>query len=170
MRDGVLVGYQLDRTFAPRLGLDRSNGCAFADSPHHVPIQRMANVSLQPDPARDTSTEELIAGVDRGIYVVGDKSWSIDMQRYNFQFTGQRFYRDRERRSWPGSCATSPTRPPPPTSGARWTRVGGAVDLGAARRDELREGPARADRGGEPRLPVGPVPRGQRAQHAEEGR
>ena len=31
--------------------------------------------------------------MDRGIYVVGDKSWSIDMQRYNFQFTGQRFYR-----------------------------------------------------------------------------
>lgn len=93
VRDGVLVGYQLDRTFAPRLGLDRSNGCAFADSPHHVPIQRMANVSLRPDPARDTSTDELIAGVDRGIYVVGDKSWSIDMQRYNFQFTGQRFYK-----------------------------------------------------------------------------
>ncbi len=93
VRDGVLVGYQLDRAFAPRLGLARSNGCAFADSPHHVPIQRMANVSLQPDPARDTSTDELIAGVERGIYVVGDKSWSIDMQRYNFQFTGQRFYR-----------------------------------------------------------------------------
>ncbi|MDT7600325.1 MAG: TldD protein [Pseudonocardiales bacterium] len=93
VRDGVLVGYQLDRTFAPRLGLERSNGCAFADSPHHVPIQRMANVSLQPDPAWDTTTDELIAGVDRGIYVVGDKSWSIDMQRYNFQFTGQRFYR-----------------------------------------------------------------------------
>jgi TldD protein len=93
VRDGVLVGYQLDRTFAPRLGLARSNGCAFADSPHHVPIQRMANVSLQPDPERDTSLDELVAGVDRGIYVVGDKSWSIDMQRYNFQFTGQRFYR-----------------------------------------------------------------------------
>ena len=28
-----------------------------------------------------------------GIYILGDKSWSIDMQRYNFQFTGQRFYR-----------------------------------------------------------------------------
>jgi TldD protein len=93
VRDGVLVGYQLDRTFAPRLGLDRSNGCAFADSPHHVPIQRMANVSLQPDPGRDTTTDELVAGVERGIYVVGDRSWSIDMQRYNFQFTGQRFYR-----------------------------------------------------------------------------
>ncbi|MGH3614518.1 MAG: TldD/PmbA family protein, partial [Pseudonocardia sp.] len=59
VRDGTLVGYQLDRTFAPRLGLDRSNGCAFADSPHHVPIQRMANVSLRPDPAVDRSTEDL---------------------------------------------------------------------------------------------------------------
>jgi TldD protein len=95
VRDGVLVGYQLDRAFAARLGLERSNGCAFADSPHHVPIQRMANVSLQPDPVRDTTIEELIGGVDDGIYVVGDKSWSIDMQRYNFQFTGQRFYRIR---------------------------------------------------------------------------
>jgi TldD protein len=92
VRGGMLVGYQLDRTFAPRLGLERSNGCAFADSPRHVPIQRMANVSLQPDPVRDTSTDELIAGVERGIYVVGDRSWSIDMQRYNFQFTGQRFF------------------------------------------------------------------------------
>ncbi|WP_232661320.1 TldD/PmbA family protein [Pseudonocardia sp. TRM90224] len=92
VRAGVLVGYQLDRTFATRLGLERSNGCAYADSPHHVPIQRMANVSLRPDPVQDTSTDELIAGVERGIYVVGDRSWSIDMQRYNFQFTGQRFY------------------------------------------------------------------------------
>ena len=56
VRDGVLVGYQLDRAFAPRLGLARSNGCAFADSPHQVPLQRMANVSLQPDPAVDRST------------------------------------------------------------------------------------------------------------------
>ncbi len=93
VRDGVLVGYQVDRTNAARLGLERSNGCAFADSPHHVPIQRMANVSLRPDPTVDRSTADLIAAVERGIYVVGDKSWSIDMQRYNFQFTGQRFYR-----------------------------------------------------------------------------
>jgi TldD protein len=95
VRDGVLVGYQLDRTFAPRLGLPRSNGCAFADSPHHVPLQRMANVSLQPDRAVDSTTDDLIAGVDDGIYVVGDRSWSIDMQRANFQFTGQRFFRIR---------------------------------------------------------------------------
>ncbi|WSY64566.1 TldD/PmbA family protein [Nocardia sp. NBC_00881] len=96
VRDGILVGYQLDRVFAPRLGLERSNGCSYADSAHHVPIQRMANVSLKPDPDGDTSTEELISRVDDGIYIVGDKSWSIDMQRYNFQFTGQRFFRIRD--------------------------------------------------------------------------
>ena len=49
-------------------------------------------MSLQPAPDGPT-TDEIIAGVERGIYVVGDKSWSIDMQRYNFQFTAQRFYR-----------------------------------------------------------------------------
>jgi TldD protein len=96
VRDGVLVGYQLDRRMAllmaETLGTARSNGCAYADSPGHVAVQRMANVSLQPAEGGPT-TEELIGQVDRGIYVVGDKSWSIDMQRYNFQFTGQRFYR-----------------------------------------------------------------------------
>ncbi len=91
---GLFTGYQLDRVFARRLGLERSNGCAFADSPAHVPLQRMANVSLAADPGGG-STADLIAGIDDGIYVVGDKSWSIDMQRYNFQFTGQRFYRIR---------------------------------------------------------------------------
>jgi TldD protein len=94
VRDGILVGYQVDRRMAQLKGLGRSNGCAFADSPHHVPIQRMANVSLQPAVGGPT-TDGLIAEVDDGIYVVGDKSWSIDMQRYNFQFTGQRFYRIR---------------------------------------------------------------------------
>jgi TldD protein len=88
---GILVGYQLDRQMAALRGLDRSNGCAFADSPGHIPLQRMPNVSLRADPT-GPSTEELISSVDRGIYVLGDNSWSIDMQRYNFQFTGQRFF------------------------------------------------------------------------------
>jgi TldD protein len=95
VRDGLFVGYQLDRAMGlmkPELNGGRSNGCAYADSPGHIPIQRMANVSLQPAPD-GPSTEELIGRVERGLYVVGDKSWSIDMQRFNFQFTGQRFYR-----------------------------------------------------------------------------
>ena len=101
VRDGVLVGYQLDRRMAKQnadvLGVSRSNGCAFADSPGHVPVQRMANVSLQPA-ENGPSLEEILGRVERGIYVVGDKSWSIDMQRYNFQFTGQRFYEIRDGR------------------------------------------------------------------------
>jgi TldD protein len=94
VRDGVLVGYQLDRAMGhmkAELNDGRSNGCAYADSPGHIPIQRMANVSLRPSPD-DVSTDDLIGRVERGIYVVGDKSWSIDMQRFNFQFTGQRFF------------------------------------------------------------------------------
>jgi TldD protein len=97
IRDGVLTGYQLDRQMAAKLGFDRSNGCAFADDPAHVPLQRMPNVSLQPGP-RDLTTADLIGAVDDGIYIVGDKSWSIDMQRYNFQFTGQKFFRIRNGR------------------------------------------------------------------------
>jgi TldD protein len=97
VRDGLFVGYQLDRVFAPRLGEPRSNGCSYADSAHHVPIQRMANVSLRPA-QEDISTADLIGRVEDGIYIVGDKSWSIDMQRYNFQFTGQRFFRIRDGR------------------------------------------------------------------------
>ena len=95
IKDGVLVGYQLDRPMAHTYGAElnggRSNGCAYADSPGHIPIQRMANVSLQPAPD-GPDTAGLISQVERGIHVLGDKSWSIDMQRYNFQFTGQRFY------------------------------------------------------------------------------
>src|SRR4051795_2507553 len=92
VRDGVLVGYQLNRQMAQANGFGRSNGCALADSPGHIPLQRMANVSLQPAPD-GPSTEDLISGVERGILVKGDRSWSIDMQRFNFQFTGQQFHR-----------------------------------------------------------------------------
>jgi TldD protein len=98
VRQGVLVGFQTDRWSATLLQpLEASRGCAFAQGPSRVPLQRMANVSI--DPAPDgPSTSELIASVRDGLYVVGDKSWSIDMQRYNFQFTAQRFSRIRDGR------------------------------------------------------------------------
>jgi TldD protein len=92
INEGILVGYQLNRQMAAAKGLERSNGCSFADSAGHIPMQRMPNVSLRPE-VGGAATDELISAVDHGLYVVGDKSWSIDMQRYNFQFTGQRFYR-----------------------------------------------------------------------------
>lgn len=91
VKDGTLVDYQLNRQMAHQRDM-RSNGCAYADSFSHIPLQRMPNVSLQPNP-ESCSTGDLIKDVEDGLYVLGDKSWSIDMQRYNFQFTGQRFYR-----------------------------------------------------------------------------
>lgn len=91
IKEGLLVGYQLNRQMADKVGRDRSNGCAFADSPMNVPIQRMPNVTLQPSD-KAISLDDLIGGVDRGIYIIGDKSWSIDQQRYNFQFSGQQFW------------------------------------------------------------------------------
>ena len=95
--DGLLVGYQLDRWGASRMGAPRSNGCAYADQASHVQLQRMPNISLQPDPGGPT-IEGLVGGVTDGLLVIGDKSWSIDMNRRNFQFTAQRFLRIRNGR------------------------------------------------------------------------
>lgn len=89
--NGILSGFQLDRRMAYLRG-EHSNGCAYADSYSTVPLQRMANVSMQPD-INGPNKEEMIKSIKDGIYVVGDNSWSIDMQRRNFQFTGQLFYR-----------------------------------------------------------------------------
>jgi TldD protein len=91
IREGVLVGYQLDRQMAHKQGFGRSNGCAFADQAGHVPLQRMPNVSLSSSP-KNITLQDLLSSMDEGLYIVGDKSWSIDMQRYNFQFTGQKFF------------------------------------------------------------------------------
>ena len=170
IKDGLLVGYQLDRSMAhmhPELNDGRSNGCAYADSPGHIPIQRMANVSLQPAPD-GPSTDELIGRVERGIYVVGDKSWSIDMQRYNFQFTGQRFYRIED-----GRLAGPAPRRGLPGDHHRVLELDGgrrrAGDVGAGRGVQLRQGPARPGRGRVARLPHLAVPRRQRPQHDRRG-
>ena len=165
VRDGTLVGYQLDRSIAASMGFERSNGCAFADSPMHVPIQRMANVSLAHSGADGPRTEDLIAGVDRGIYIVGDKSWSIDMQRYNFQFTGQRFYRI-EGGKLAGqvkdvayqATTTDFWGAMEAVGGASTWVLGGAFNCGKGQPGQVAPGLAR--------LPVGPRARCAGAQHA----
>lgn len=88
---GKFVGYQTTREMARFIGETASNGCAYADSWAHFPIQRMPNVSLMPGENK-LSLADLIADTESGIYIKGDGSWSIDMQRYNFQFTGQEFW------------------------------------------------------------------------------
>ena len=89
--NGLFVNYQTAIGQAAAIGRRQSNGCAYADSPTAFPIQRMPNISMQPNP-NPTSLDDLFADVKDGIYIVGAGSWSIDQQRYNFQFTGQTFF------------------------------------------------------------------------------
>src|SRR5688572_6005518 len=91
IKEGVLVNYQATRDQAHILQLPASQGCCYADNWSSVQFQRMPNVSLMPGKEKKT-IDELIKGVEKGIYIIGDGSFSIDQQRYNFQFGGQLFY------------------------------------------------------------------------------
>ena len=91
VKDGILVNYQAIRDQVHILGEKESHGCCYADSWSSVQFQRMPNVSLAPGKT-PLSVQELIRDVERGIYIIGDGSYSIDQQRYNFQFGGQLFY------------------------------------------------------------------------------
>src|SRR5512138_2639791 len=91
IRDGILVDYQTIRDQAHILGKTESDGCCYADSWSSVQFQRMPNVSLSPGKAPLT-VQEMIAGVENGLYIHGRGSYSIDQQRYNAQFGGQLFF------------------------------------------------------------------------------
>lgn len=91
--DGVLVSYQTVRDNAAVIGLKESQGASYGDNWGDVAFQRMPNVSLQPATGNQKiSADDLIADVKDGVYIEGDGSFSIDQQRYNFQFGGQLFY------------------------------------------------------------------------------
>lgn len=89
VKNGMFVGYLTSRETAAQLqkthphAPQRSNGAMRADGWNRVPIIRMNNVSLKPG---EPTLEELIADTDDGIYMLTNKSWSIDDKRLNFQF------------------------------------------------------------------------------------
>ncbi|HEY3429170.1 MAG TPA: TldD/PmbA family protein [Cyclobacteriaceae bacterium] len=91
IKDGILVNYQTIRDQAHILKLKASQGCCYADNWSSVQFQRMPNISLQPG-AEKKSIDDMIKNVEKGIYIIGDGSFSIDQQRYNFQFGGQLYY------------------------------------------------------------------------------
>ena len=88
IKDGILVNYQTIRDQAHILGLPESQGCCYADSWDKVQFQRMPNVSLKAGKT-PLSANDLVKNVEKGIYIFGRNSYSIDQQRYNFQFSGQ---------------------------------------------------------------------------------
>ncbi|MDL2356229.1 MAG: TldD/PmbA family protein [Pseudomonadota bacterium] len=91
IKDGVLVNYQATRDQAHIIGEKASHGCSYADSWSSVQFQRMPNISLAAG-TKKLTPDQMIKDVKKGIYIVGDGSFSIDQQRYNFQFGGQLFF------------------------------------------------------------------------------
>jgi TldD protein len=91
IKSGVLVNYQAIRDQAKIIDEKESHGCCFADNWSSVQFQRMPNVSLKPGEEK-MSPQDMIKDIEKGIYIIGRGSYSIDQQRYNFQFGGQLFY------------------------------------------------------------------------------
>jgi TldD protein len=91
VKDGIFVDYQTTRDQAHLINQKTSHGCSYADSWASIPFQRMPNVSLEPG-EKDLTEQDIISATDDGVYVKGDSSFSIDQQRYNFQFSGQTFW------------------------------------------------------------------------------
>ncbi len=91
VKDGILVDYQKTRDQAHVVGQSAGDGCSYSQHWSDVQFQRMPNVSLQPG-KEPLTPEDMIQGVEKGIYIIGNGSFSIDQQRYNFQFGGQLFY------------------------------------------------------------------------------
>jgi TldD protein len=89
VRDGMFVGYLTSREAATQLrrvhpgAPAHSNGAMRADGWNRIPLIRMTNISLQPG---EWTLADLIADTDDGIYMITNKSWSIDDKRLNFQF------------------------------------------------------------------------------------
>ncbi len=57
--------------------------CSRASDWNRPPIDRMANINLEPG---SSSFAEIISGVESGVYMESNRSWSIDDQRHKFQF------------------------------------------------------------------------------------
>ena len=96
---GVFKDYQTTREQVARIqkltNVSRSHGCSFAESWNRVQFQRMPNISLMPGDV-DLTLDDIVAATARGVVVKNRGSWSIDHQRFNFQFSGQAFYEVRD--------------------------------------------------------------------------
>ncbi len=91
IKNGVFVDYQTTRDQAAWIHERKSRATSYAQDHKSVAFQRMPNVSLAPSRS-DISVDDIIAATDDGIFATGTNSWSIDQQRYNFQFSAQMAY------------------------------------------------------------------------------
>ena len=91
VKNGVFMHYQTIRDQAHLVGEKESLGCCYADSFDSIPFQRIPNVWLKAG-EKPMTLDDLVAGADDGVLIDGRGSWSIDHQRYNFQFGGDAFW------------------------------------------------------------------------------
>jgi len=82
---GFLRGYILNRETAAELNLD-PNGGARAQSFAYRPVVRMSNTYLT---AGGHSFEELLEGVDAGVYLKGSRGGQVDTTKGTFQFSAE---------------------------------------------------------------------------------
>jgi len=80
IKDGLLTGHLHSRETAARMG-EAPTGNARAISFNYQPIVRMSNTYLEP---RDKTFEDLISGVDNGIYAVGALGGMTEMEMFTF--------------------------------------------------------------------------------------
>ncbi len=91
VRNGKLVNYQAIRDQVHMIDQKESHGCCYSQSWNDVQFQRMPNVSLEAGKEK-YGIKDMLRDVEKGIYIAGRGSYSIDQQRYNFQFGGTVFY------------------------------------------------------------------------------
>jgi len=82
VREGILRGFLTSRETAALLGTE-SAGAMRADGWSYPPLIFMTNINLEPG---ELPIEEIVQGVDDGLLVDMNRSWSIDDKRLNFRF------------------------------------------------------------------------------------
>ncbi|NEQ45498.1 MAG: TldD/PmbA family protein [Leptolyngbya sp. SIOISBB] len=82
IRNGVLQRGLGSHESQARLGVP-GVACARATNWDRPPIDRMANINVEPG---DRSFGQIIGSIEDGVYMEANRSWSIDDQRFKFQF------------------------------------------------------------------------------------
>lgn len=89
IEDGILVGYMQDRQNARLMGVP-ATGNGRRESYAHIPMPRMTNTYML---GGDANPEEILAGLEDGIYAVGFGGGQVDITNGKFVFSCTEAYR-----------------------------------------------------------------------------
>ncbi|MHA1911511.1 MAG: TldD/PmbA family protein [Candidatus Kariarchaeaceae archaeon] len=87
VENGIFKNYMTDRETAKEIGYEHSFGNSRMANYNRLPIVRMSNLHLLPDPTGPKDIDEMIAETSKGVFGLTWKSHSIDDKRMNFQFS-----------------------------------------------------------------------------------